>query len=189
MFERDWNGDRSKVVDKVHVGCEWVANGEGFATQKLDGTCCMIRDGKLYKRRELKDGETAPESFELVGRDEETGKSIGWVPVGEGPEDKWHRVAFKSDLSDGTYELIGPKVQGNPEGVPEHMLISHAFIRPYADTPRTFSELREWLASRNIEGIVWHHPDGRMAKIKLRDFGLKRKANTSDTVPTLRTSN
>jgi hypothetical protein len=26
----------------------------------------------------------------------------------------------------------------------------------------------------NIEGIVWHHPDGRMAKLKLRDFGVKR---------------
>ena len=24
----------------------------------------------------------------------------------------------------------------------------------------------------DIEGIVWHHPDGRMAKIKRRDFGL-----------------
>ena len=24
-----------------------------------------------------------------------------------------------------------------------------------------------------IEGIVWHHPDGRMAKIKARDFGIQ----------------
>jgi hypothetical protein len=34
--------------------------------------------------------------------------------------------------------------------------------------------LREWLLDRDIEGLVFHHPDGRMAKIKLRDFGLKR---------------
>jgi hypothetical protein len=26
----------------------------------------------------------------------------------------------------------------------------------------------------DIEGLVFHHPDGRMAKIKLRDFGMKR---------------
>ena len=25
-----------------------------------------------------------------------------------------------------------------------------------------------------FEGIVFHHPDGRMAKIKLKDFGLYR---------------
>lgn len=26
----------------------------------------------------------------------------------------------------------------------------------------------------NVEGVVWHHPDGRMVKIKTRDFGLTR---------------
>ena len=30
----------------------------------------------------------------------------------------------------------------------------------------------ELVIARNIEGIVWHHPDGRMVKIKARDFGL-----------------
>lgn len=24
--------------------------GEGTGTRKLDGTCCMVRDGRLYKR-------------------------------------------------------------------------------------------------------------------------------------------
>ena len=32
----------------------------------------------------------------------------------------------------------------------------------------------EWLKSPDI-GIVFHHPDGRMAKIKKRDFGSQRK--------------
>jgi hypothetical protein len=27
----------------------------------------------------------------------------------------------------------------------------------------------------NIEGIVWHHSDGRMVKIKAKDFGIKRR--------------
>jgi hypothetical protein len=26
---------------------------------------------------------------------------------------------------------------------------------------------------KDIEGIVWHHPDGRMVKIKKKDFGYK----------------
>lgn len=40
--------------------------------------------------------------------------------------------------------------------------------------PRTFESLRDYLVGLDIEGIVFQHPDGRMAKIKNRDFGLKR---------------
>jgi hypothetical protein len=54
-----------------------------------------------------------------------------------------------------------------------HRLLRHADAE-ILDAPRSFDELREWLAGKDIEGLVWHHPDGRMAKIKLRDFGLPR---------------
>lgn len=37
----------------------------------------------------------------------------------------------------------------------------------------TFDGLREWLTSHPVEGLVFHHPDGRLAKIKRRDFGLR----------------
>src|SRR5262245_17287353 len=94
MFERDWNGDRSRVLDKPHPDCGWVFAGEGRVTRKLDGTCCMVRDGKLYKRRELKPTDNAPEGLEIVGKDQETGKIVGWMPVSDGPEDRWHREAF-----------------------------------------------------------------------------------------------
>ena len=30
----------------------------------------------------------------------------------------------------------------------------------------------------DIEGLVWHHPDGRMAKLKMRDMDLKRVPKT-----------
>lgn len=174
VFERDWNGDRSRVIDQVHPGCEWVLAGEGVATQKIDGTCCMVRDGKLYKRRELRMNDVPPVGFEQIDADPETKKVVGWVPVGDMPQDCWHREAFGGQ-PDGTYELIGPKIQGNPEGVSTHTLVLHSIGLAFAnDPPRTFDGLREWLPSRDIEGIVWHHPDGRMAKIKLRDFGLKR---------------
>src|SRR3954469_11817537 len=93
LFERDWDGDRSRVTPQVHPGCEWVMAGEGVATHKLDGTCCMIREGKLYKRRELRAGERAPLNFEVADHDDETGKTVGWVPVGDGPEDRWHNEA------------------------------------------------------------------------------------------------
>jgi len=175
MFERDWEGDRSRVLDKVNPGCEWVLAGEGRATRKLDGTCCMIRANKLYKRRELRKGSAMPPLFEHIGFDEETEKTVGWVPCDIGPDDRWHMAAF-AELSiwpDGTYELIGPKVQGNPEHWTTHQLIMHGSIEE-DDVPRTFDGLRTWLATQDIEGVVFHHRDGRMAKIKLRDFGLKR---------------
>src|SRR5262249_50846760 len=90
IFMRDWNGDRSLVTDERNPECQWVFDGEGIPTEKLDGTCCMIRDGKLYKRREIKPGQNMPPDFEAADEDYETGKIVGWVPVGDGPEDKWH---------------------------------------------------------------------------------------------------
>jgi hypothetical protein len=175
LFQRNYDGDRL-VRDEVVPGAEWVLAGEGVATRKLDGTCCMVRGGKLYKRYEVKPGGTPPANFEPANEvDENTGKQQGWVPVGDRPEDRWHREAFERGFhGNGTYELIGPKVQGNPEGFASHALLPHGtLLQP--DAPRTYAELREWLAAQDIEGIVWHHPDGRMVKIKKKDFGLKRQ--------------
>lgn len=174
IFDRDWNGDRSRVVNQPHPDCGWVFAGEGIPTRKIDGTSSLIRDGALFKRRELKRGEKAPPAFEVADTDAETGKTVGWVPVGDGPEDCWHREAFSADLADGTYELVGPKVQGNPEGYATHTLVRHDSLGITDPVPRDFDGLASWLAGRDIEGLVFHHPDGRMAKIKLRDFGLKR---------------
>jgi hypothetical protein len=177
LFERDWDGDRSRVVNKVHPDCQWVLDGDGIATQKLDGACCMIRDSILYKRREIKKGDVVPNDFEPVMEDPETGKTVGWVRVGDGPEDRWFREALNKEdgcAEDGTYELLGPKVQGNPEKLPDHILWAHTHAPRLTDVPRDFEGLRQWLYGKPMEGIVFHHTDGRMAKIKLRDFGLKR---------------
>lgn len=66
--------------------------------------------------------------------------------------------------------LIGPRINGNPESVPAHRLVRHADA-DVLDTPRDFAGLRAWLlAHPKFEGIVWHHPDGRRAKLKHRDF-------------------
>lgn len=177
LFQRNYDGDRL-VRDEVVPGAEWVLAGEGIATRKLDGTCCMVRDGVLYKRYEVKPGGKPPQGFEPANEvDEVTGKQQGWLPVSDdSPEDKWHREGYGEArwFPDGTYELIGPKVQGNPEGFATHRLLPHGTLHE-PDAPRTYDALKVWLAGRDIEGIVWHHPDGRMVKIKLRDFGLKRR--------------
>jgi hypothetical protein len=178
LFKRNHDGNRL-VRDELVPGAEWVAAGEGVATRKLDGTCCMWRDGKLWKRHELKlTSKIAPAGFEPAqGPDSVTGNVPGWVPVGDGPEDARHREALAAaggTLPDGTYELCGPKVQKNPEGYASHVLVRHG-AEVLNDCPRTFDALREYLSDGEIEGVVWHHPDGRMVKIKGKDFGIKRK--------------
>jgi len=144
LFARNYLGDY-KVRDEIVPGAEWVQSGEGVATRKYDGTCCLVQGGKLYKRR-----------------------GTGWTPVTGAAEDCWHREADLPE-DDGTYELCGPKVQGNPEGFHEHTLVRHGATVLY-DVPRDYRGLRKYLATAGIEGIVWHHPDGRMVKIKARDF-------------------
>lgn len=180
LFKRDFTNN-GQIIPEYSDGTDWVLNGEGVATKKIDGTSVLIRGGKMFKRYELKDGKEAPFGFELADHDEATGKSMGWIEVGNGSEDKWHREATNGqtegiDLPDGTYELVGPKIQGNPEQYETHYLISHEGTGTFSNVPANFHELRKWLEDKDIEGIVWHHPDGRMVKIKKKDFRLRRQA-------------
>jgi hypothetical protein len=177
LFQRNYEGDR-RVRDEIVPGAEWVVTGEGAATRKWDGTSCLVRAGKLYKRFDAKHGKTPPPGFEPVQPepDPHTGHWPGWLAVGDGPEDRWHREAWDGRLrlggmpADGTYELIGPKVNGNLDRAEAHCFKRHG--DEVLDAPRTFDALREYLTAANIEGVVWHHPDGRMVKIKAKDFGL-----------------
>lgn len=196
IYERDWEGALGPpgraLTEVPNPECEWVFDGEGIATRKYDGTCCLIRlfrEGadlypELLRRYEVKvnprSGElrAIPPGFEEVDRDEETGQMVGWLPVEADAADKWHREAFENLLAagvpkEGTYELVGPRINGNPEDSDAHVLIRHAEAQAL-DAPREQEALRGFLAENDFEGIVWHHPDGRMAKIKGKDFGLKR---------------
>lgn len=178
LFVRDFEGDPKYVLNQVTPGCEWVLNGEGRPTIKLDGTCCLISNGVLYKRYDAKKGKTPPENFwpAQPEADPMTGHWPGWLPLSE--HDYWHHEGFENlpveRRVNHTYELIGPKIGGNPEKSESHMLIPHGMIDILPDNPRTFEEIRDYLKDKDIEGIVWHHSDGRMVKIKKSDFWGKR---------------
>lgn len=169
------------VLPEVTPGCEWVLEGVGVPTRKYDGTCTMYDGLMWWARREVKPGKQIPDDFRPEMTDETTGKTVGWVPMVQSAFAKWHAEALEDcDPTPGTYELCGPKVNGNPEGFATHMLIPHARAErvPYQtfgkEGPATYEDLRNavlvWGAARGAEGIVWHHPDGRMAKLKVRDF-------------------
>lgn len=186
LFQRNYETDRL-IRDEVTPGAEWVLNGEGTPTLKWDGTCCMIKGNELYKRYDAKHGKTPPEGFMPAQEpDPVTGHWPGWLKVGAGKEDKYHREAFaaNSNWQDGTYELCGPKINSNKHRLTNHMLIKHGqvlagTVQIPVPKPVTFESLRSFFETidrqphNDIEGIVWHHPDGRMVKIKKKDFGYK----------------
>lgn len=189
LFQRNYDGDRL-VRDEVVPGAEWVLAGEGYATEKYDGTCCLVEDGTLFKRYDAKKGKTPPEGFVPAQEpDPVTGHWPGWLRVGEGPEDKSAREAWEASFEtsfdgevretvgpiDGSYELVGPKIQGNPYNLKDHQLWIHGATM-LMDVPRTFQGIKNWLAEHpRVEGVVWWRkdsPNADMVKIKRRDFGL-----------------
>lgn len=187
VFQRNYETDRL-IRNEVVPGAEWVLAGEGRATRKFDGSCCMVESGVLFRRYDAKKGKQPPPGFIPAQEpDPETGHHPGWLQVGDGPEDRWFREALANSIYDavggrapfdGTYEACGPHFQRNPEGYEKDRLILHG-IETLTECPRTFEGIREYLTANNIEGIVFHHPDGRMAKIKTKDYGMKRLAGQS----------
>ena len=179
LFERTFIGHNvANTVDKVTEGCEWVLNGEGTATLKLDGTCCLVKGGKVFARFDYKPGRKLPEgAIPCQDKpDEITGHFPHWVEVKDQPQYKWHKMAFerqKDSLEDGTYELIGVHFQNNPEHVEQgDTLVKHGSI--ILDVPdRTFEGIKEYLRTHEIEGIVFHRGNGEMCKIKRTDFNFE----------------
>jgi len=182
LFQRDFHGfNNATLRDEVTPGCEWVLAGDGVATEKFDGTACLLRDGILYKRYDAKNGKTPPAgAIPCCEPDPVTGHWPHWVAISaDKPEDRWHREGLlwlqrgvhvpQSD--DGTYELVGPGISANPYQLPDMRLWKHGYVR-LPEAPRTFDGLRDFLGEFHIEGIVFHHSDGRMAKIRRADYGF-----------------
>jgi hypothetical protein len=116
-----------------------------------------------------------PTAFIPCTYDHKAEKTFGWIPVDfEHPQDQYYAEAYDPNLPEGTYELVGPKIFNNPEKFPKHSLVSHTDSEIY-DLSRTYKEIKDFLTLFDYEGIVFHHPDGRMGKIKKKDFGLVRK--------------
>ena len=139
-------------------------------------------NGGWYARRTVQIDKGQPDDFWPIETDETTGKAFGWVHIGDDPNFRYHREAIEryEETHDvvplGTYELMGPKVQGNPMGLTRHEMWRHDDLPKCPDAPRTFEGLWDFLLGDEFhqpwwwEGIVWHHPDGRMAKLKVKDL-------------------
>eukprot|EP01127_Copromyxa_protea_P003745 TRINITY_DN1352_c0_g1_i5.p2 TRINITY_DN1352_c0_g1~~TRINITY_DN1352_c0_g1_i5.p2 ORF type:complete len:304 (-),score=16.77 TRINITY_DN1352_c0_g1_i5:1080-1991(-) len=103
-----------------------------------------------------------------------------------------------SDIETGTYELIGPKVQGNPYRLPatkvpvpilrkeqnkilqveQHFFIRHGIVdisQIFRDAVPDFNleSVRNFIVSRMIEGIVLHFPGKCMVKVNRGHIGVE----------------
>lgn len=170
----------SMVTTELDPENSWALE-VGIPTEKFDGTACAVIDGLLYKRYDCKKGKIPPEgSIPCQDPDPITGHWPHWVPCTSKPEDKWHwegyynQPPFIKDAT-GTYELVGPKVNGNKYGLKDHYLFKHGGV--VIDQKFTgYEDIKLYLESHNIEGIVFHHPvTGQMCKIRRCDFGFSWK--------------
>ena len=185
LFERKFeNHSVIEVLPNVTKGMEWVLNGEGEATIKIDGSCCAIINNEFYKRYDAKKGKAIPEGAIKCQEepDQITGHLPCWVKCDRFiSADKWFWAAYDNfvntleaypnDNIDGTYEAIGKHFQGNPYNMEYDILVKHG--QDIVDVPRSFEGIRDWLQSHKVEGIVFWKNNQPRCKIKRSDFGFE----------------
>lgn len=182
LFERNWEGDGTitkEYAEDFDIGD--ILSVNSVATEKLDGTNvrATIRNGicvRLEKRRN-------PDKIQ-----KHKGIIEPWYVDGSefDSQDKWIYAALKntdlSQLPDGEWsgEALGPNIQGNPLNLETNRIVFFTLGQApvFENVPFSFEELKEWLPVQKskygvdcgIEGIVWHCPNGKMYKIKTKDF-------------------
>lgn len=182
LYKKDPN-NLGRVINEINPENKWVFDGDGIATRKYDGTATAIINGEVYKRYDVKKGRQVPDgAIPCQEADLITGHHPHWLKCSHDKnEDKYFFEGFNSlaelgKVEDGTYELIGEKVQGNPEKIEGHHLVKHGSVILKLNSYH-FEDLKNYLSNplNDIEGIVFHHKrDGRMCKLRKSDFGIKR---------------
>ena len=180
-FIRKKIGNDYLVISEINPGYEWVfIDPLVMAIEKLHGTnvSIVIQDGVItgcWNRTERVLFFNKGKKFII-----------------EGLLNSYQR-GYTEFLSDGQYfgELIGPKVNGNPYKLQEHIWIpfntfarKHLLYKSWGKYPKDFETISVWfekdliplysrmvqgsdaLSTGFVEGIVFTHPDGRMAKLR-----------------------
>lgn len=192
------NRDTGIATDEIQKGAEWIFEGKGHATIKIDGSSVLKKDGIFYRRldRKLQKKYASMKKrgkLEYITTEMFAPARDGWVPAEENPDlvtghwpgwmplsyddnsDKYHWEAISNldiDAIDGTYELIGPTVQQNMYGLNKHILVKHGHT--IVDVPRTREGIYRYLKDNYLEGLVFHPEDESlpMFKVRRKDFGI-----------------
>lgn len=172
------------LTDEITPGYEWVFNDESvMAIEKLHGTNVSI----IIEGGNITSIWNRTERIPFINKPKKH--------ITEGILNSWER-GYCDLLEDGQHfgELIGPKVNGNPYKLDVHLWIpfgtfaqNHLKFKSWGKYPKDFKTISEWMRDLIplywtmkhgmqkdkeghyigfVEGIVFTHPDGRMAKIR-----------------------
>lgn len=178
LFIREFENHKVKtIIPEITPGCK-DAFLYGDATIKFDGSCCAYVDHTLYKRYDAKHGKKPPEgAIPCCEPDPITGHHPHWLKVSEEKsEDKWFIEAARNYGGADrlceyvTFEAVGKHFNGNPYNMEYDVLVPHGSI--CVDVQRTFEGIRQYLATHEIEGIVFWYLGEPVCKIKRTDFGF-----------------
>lgn len=174
------------VTPEIAPGYEWVFNDTTVrAIEKLHGTnVSIVLEGgnvrAIYNRTNLvmRDGLR-------IGMDGTHRYIIEAVLRADERE-------YLAPLGNGQWfgEVLGPKVNGNPYSLDEHIWIpfktyawDHLYYKSWGKYPKDFDTMSKWFQNdlmplfslkkhgkefekHFVEGVVFTHPDGRMAKLR-----------------------
>lgn len=173
----DWGQEAYVVTPDIEPGYEWVFEDPNvIAVEKLDGTnvSVVIRDGRIQS---------------IWNRTSE----IPFFNRGKGFIIQGILKAFDRgylDLPDGQHfgELIGPKVNGDKYQLSDHIWVpfntychEHLCYKSWGKYQKDFVTISNWFHQDIFslyfcrlhkgvkmfpEGVVFYHPDGRMAKLR-----------------------
>lgn len=157
IYLRDTRVTCSPVTGDINPECQWVFDGGGLATRKIDGINIKIEDGRAYQRIKPDTPDYAKAAY------------------GEITHDSIKGLLATRFWPSGVYEAYGEGIKDNPEGITGVAMIS---IFPLDKSliinglHVNYRSLIAYFSSHDIEGVVFHNkvePE-TMAKIKTRDF-------------------
>ena len=77
LFQREFDHHRVVNINPVAPPeLQWVLDGEGIATEKVDGACCAIINGTFYNRYDAKKDKRGRMKLPVVRRAEANGPSV-----------------------------------------------------------------------------------------------------------------
>lgn len=178
VIDREANIATTVINEKA----AWIFDEPSKATIKRDGTSITVTDdGTIFSRRSVKKGKVAPPNFILAEVDSYTGHAFGLEPINQSGFIKPFKEALGNQkLTPGTYELCGPKINGNPEKLTTSKLFNHGSdeateipdmtkmdrAEAYETLKTIFTEYKK----QGIEGVVWWGADGKRTKLRVYDF-------------------
>lgn len=170
-------GDNYTVINKINPGYEWVFEDDTVVAQeKLDGTniSILIENGiitRVFNRtNEINIWSNNPV---ILAVRESYNKGYCNLPNGQ-----------------HFGEAIGERIQENKYGIKGNIwlpyntyFVKHLTYKSWGKYPKDFETISEWFKnlmplysiskgnkSGFVEGVVFHHPDGRMAKLRMDMF-------------------